>query len=153
MNLKNPYTFLFIIFVVSAVADIALNDLTKTQLGRTSRIITSLLDYFKGKLIIESAVYAGITVVVATMILMSITTHLLGFMVPSNWSQLGTAMIIAYVIGYGLDVAIEQLKVFGSSLDHYYRVAGAGHWGAFSFEVALVASFLVQQYLLPALIR
>lgn len=151
MPRENQFAFLFIIFVVSAVADIALNDLTNTQLGRTSRIITSLLDYFKGKLILESAAYAGLTVVVATMILMVITAHLIGFTVPTTWEQLGVAMVIAYGVGYALDVAIERLKIFGNTLDRYYRVAGAGHWGAISFEVALVVTFIIQRYVVPYL--
>lgn len=151
MPRENPLAFLFIIFVVSAIADIALNDLTNTQLGRTSRIITALLDYFKGKLILESAAYAGITVVVATMIVMVITAQLLEFTVPTTWEQLGVAMAIAYGVGYALDVAIERLKIFGNTLDRYYRAAGAGHWGAISFEVALVVTFIIQRYVVPYL--
>ena len=144
-------SFLFIIFVVSAVADIVLNDLTKTQLGRTSEIITSLEDYFRGKTILESALYAGITIVVASVLLLAITSRFAGFAVPSSWKQLGIAMLFAYGIGFVLDIVIERSRVFGSSLDRYYRVAGAGHWGAIAFLVALLCAFLIQQYLLPIL--
>lgn len=148
---KNPFTFLLIIFIVSAFADIVLNDLTRTQLGRTSRIITSLIDYFKDKLVLESALYAGITIVVATVLLITITMQLFKFRVPTTFTELGLMMLVAYPLGFIADVAIEKLKIFGTSLDHYYRVAGAGHWGAIAFEVALISAFVVHQGLLPIL--
>ena len=148
--MKDGFAFLFIIFVVSAISDIILNDLTKTKLANKLKIMHTLINYYKGKFILKCAVSAGLTIVVAAVILMFIT-HFIGFLAPTTWKQLLVSIVIAYAVGYTLDVAIYRSKIFGNALNDYYRVAGAGKWGAISFEVALITSFIIQHYFIPLL--
>ena len=55
-----PATFIFIVFVVSVMADITLNDLSRKPLSKhiTSPIILALRPYFKEKSILVAGVYA-----------------------------------------------------------------------------------------------
>ena len=102
------------------------------------KIILSLTPYFKNKSIIKSAVYAGITVVIALLINMTLSKSILNFYLPNNLNNLVKFLCIAFPLGYTIDVLIERLKIFGNSLDTYYKVAGSGL--SYSFEVVSVYS-------------
>ena len=67
---------------------------------------------------------------------------LFGFYVPSGRVNLVLTSILGFIIGWVLDVLVKKLKPFGSSLDPYYEVAGAGFWGAVALVFAIVMSFL-----------
>ena len=70
--------FIIIVFIVSVFSDILLNILSTNTLIKkyNFKIIMSLIPYFKNKSVIQSAVYAGITVVVVLLINMLITKNL-----------------------------------------------------------------------------
>ena len=140
--------FIIIVFIVSAISDILLNLLSKNQLTKeyNLRIILSLKPYFKNKSMIESAVYAGITIIVALLINMLISKSILGFYIPRNNSELIKFICIAFPLGYIIDIMIDKFKIFGSSLDLYYKVAGAGLWGALAFVFSIIISYLIQKY-------
>lgn len=146
-------TFLFFNFVVSMIADIVLNDLTRPPLSSQfpSKSIQSLYPYFENKSILVAGVYAGLTVLIASCILVLITKKLYGWYVPTNWNQFMIMSFIAFLLGYSLDIIIEKANIFGSSLDLYYKVVGSGLWGALAFLISLFVSFLLQKYLLPLL--
>jgi len=137
--------FIIIVFIVSAISDILLNLLSKNQLTKeyNLRIILSLKPYFKNKSMIESAVYAGITIIVALLINMLISKSILGFYIPRNNSELIKFICIAFPLGYIIDIMIDKFKIFGSSLDLYYKVAGAGLWGALAFVFSIIISYLL----------
>ena len=134
--------FYVVIFVVSFISDIVLNDLSKTNF---SEIITSIKPYFANKTIVESGVYAGLTIISALVPTMIVFRLLLGTgkWVPYTICELFKMMIIAYPIGYVYDIIIDKCKVFGNDLDPYYKIAGAGFWGAVSFEFAIFVSYLI----------
>jgi hypothetical protein len=50
--------------------------------------------------------------------------------------------VIAYVIGYALDVFIYKMNIF-DNLQPFYNEVGAGNGGAVSFLFSLVVSFVV----------
>jgi hypothetical protein len=66
-------------------------------------------------------------------------------LLPNNYTQFIYFCIIAFVIGYILDVAIDKLKIFGSSLDQYYKEYGAGFWGAVAFLFSIVVSYFIEK--------
>ena len=144
----NPSTFLLLNFIVGFVADVALNDMSRYS---DNEIIKSLQLYFREKSIVEAAVYAGITVVVVVLMLMYVTKKMYGFYVPATNNQLLYSIIVSFVLGFVADIVIDKMKIFGSTLDEYYRVAGAGLWGALAIVMSVIVSYIVQKYLLPIL--
>ena len=142
--------FIIIVFIVSALSDILLNLLSRNQLTKdyNLKIILSLKPYFKNKSMIQCAVYAGITIVIALLINILISKILFGFYIPHNNTELIKFILIAFPLGYAIDIIIDKLKIFGSSLDLYYKVAGAGLWGALAFVFSIIISYLIQNIFL-----
>ena len=140
--------FIIIVFIVSLLSDILLNILSKNKLTKkyNLKIILSLKPYFKNKSMIQSAVYAGITIIVALLINMLISNKLLGFYIPHNITELIKFIGIAFPLGYVTDIIIDKLKIFGSSLNLYYKTAGAGLWGALAFVFSIIISYCIQKY-------
>ena len=137
-------TFIFINFMVGFISDIILNDLSKIN----KEIM--LEDYFKNKYIFEAAVYAGLTIAIATILLTASSNIFLNFCLPSNDYQLVIFFILGYVIGYILDYIIYKYKIF-NGLDNYYKKFGAGHYGAFAFLFSLIVSYFIQKNIIPYL--
>ena len=145
-TLKNLYEFPIneVVFfatgiIVAAFSDILLNDLSRFK--QSGEIITSLRTYFDEKPILINALYAAITIFTAMISVSIIFRFAFGSFYPRGFIQLIIYMLIAYPIGYAFDVLIQKTMIFGSSLNKYYDVAGAGHWGAIAFMVAIIPSF------------
>jgi hypothetical protein len=138
--------FIIIVFVVSALSDILLNLLSNNQLTKefNLKIIMSLKPYFKNKTMIRSAIYAGLTIIVALLINILISKNIFGFYVPRNNNELIKFISIAFPLGYVIDIIIDKFKIFGNELDLYYKVAGAGLWGAIAFVFSIIISYLIQ---------
>jgi hypothetical protein len=138
--------FIIIIFIISALSDIILNFLSRNSLIKKYdlKIILSLRPYFKNKSIIRSAIYAGLTIVVALLINILISKNIFGFYIPSNNNELIKFICIAFPLGYIIDIIIDKLKIFGNDLDLYYKVAGAGLWGALAFIFSIIISYIIQ---------
>ena len=147
------HTFLLLNFIVSLFADIVLNDITRNPLSSIfpSKSLQSLQPYFQNKSILLAGVYAGLTVLFATCMLVVVTKIVFGWYVPTTWKQFLFMTLIAFVIGYAFDIWIEKVDLFGPSLHLYYKEVGSGLWGALAFLVSLLVSFIIQKYLLPLL--
>ena len=148
-------TFLLLNFIIAMLSDIALNDIARNKDPKfmNSDIISSLRPYFENKSIIVASIYAGLTICFATLILSLITKPTLGYYVPDNLKQLCIYLIPAFILGYLLDIAIDKLNIFGDSLHTYYKIAGAGLWGALAFIFSIIISYIIQKYLLPLLVK
>jgi hypothetical protein len=147
---NNRIALLFIIinFCVAYVSDNVLNDLSKYS---KIKAFKSLSPYFKKKSIVGAGVYAGITVAIATFLLMILYKIVFNTYLPntnSNQLFLTTFMvyfiffILAYFIGYALDVFIYRMNLF-DNLQPFYNEVGAGNGGALSFLFSLALSFLL----------
>ena len=147
------YTFFFLNFIVSFLSDIVLSDLStnKGQKIFKSDIIKSLRPYFKNKFIIESAIYAGLTIVITLAILSLITYNAFKFKYPTTNRELVIYCSIGFALGYFVDFVIYKTKPFGKELDPYYKIARAGFWGAVAFVFAILISYFLQNNLLPLL--
>jgi hypothetical protein len=154
--LQHRFSILFIIvlFCVSFISDLILNDLTRHPLNKThnSSIIKSLETYFSDKSIIISGIYAGLTVVISYLLL--IMLNLISPLREAVYSKLNnktlykllTELCIAFIFGYIIDVVIYKARIFGSSLDNYYFVAGAGAWGAAAFIFAIIITYVLLRF-------
>ena len=143
-------TFIFINFLVSAFADIVLNDLANHY-----HIFSSLASYFREKTILGAAFYAGLTVAISTILLMLLSKLIFGFYLPktniNSKIQILAFISLAYSLGYVIDKLIEKADLFGPSLKPFYKSYGSGHSGAIAFIISLFISFLLQKYLIPLL--
>jgi hypothetical protein len=140
-----PFTFILIIFFVSFFSDIVLNDLSKYDFN-----IKPLQGYFNKKSIIKCAFIAGLTVVIALLINMLCSYYLFGFIIPMHVIQLTYFCILAFFIGYLIDILIYKFNII-DGLTNYYKVFGAGLWGAIAFIFSIVISYFIQKYILPLL--
>jgi hypothetical protein len=61
--------------------------------------------------------------------------------------------LLAIPVGYLFDILIYKYKVFGTLLDPYYKVAGAGFWGMVSFVFSILISYFIMKQLLPLLLK
>ena len=136
-------TFIFLNFMVSLFSDIVLNDLTR--LGKFENINT-LKPYFENKYILEAGFYAGITVVSCLILLVFLSKKILNFYVPNNFDELFYFILFAYPLGYYYDFLIYKYKIFGNSLEKYYKKLGVGHWGGIAFVFSIIISFILQKY-------
>jgi len=134
--------FLFLNFAVSFMSDIILNDLS-THFN----IVKSLQPYFYKQSIIKCAFDAGMTVLFALMINMFFSYFLFGFIIPKNFTNLINFCILAFLIGYIIDILIYKFKVFGDRLNVYYKNFGAGFWGSVAFVFSIVISYFIQKYI------
>jgi magnesium-transporting ATPase (P-type) len=109
----------------------------------------SLSPYFKKKSIVGAGIYAGLTIAVATILLMILYNAIFNSYLPNTSSfnlSSSTFMvyfiffIIAYFIGYALDVFIYKMNIF-DNLQTFYKEVGAGNGGALSFIFSLTLSF------------
>lgn len=146
--------FLSVLFVVSFFSDIVLNDLTRFPLTtlHSSSILKSLTPYFKSKSIIESGIYAGITVVIAYGLLMflSFGSYPLREVIEKDWvfkhyTTISYELVFAFILGYCVDFLIYKFNIFGTSLNNYYKIAGAGLWGALAFVFAIVITYILMK--------
>jgi hypothetical protein len=143
---KIAVLFIIINFCVAYVSDNVLNDLSKYS---KIKAFTSLSSYFKKKSIVGAGIYAGLTVAVATIILMILYNIIFNTYLPNTKSHhlfsstfivYFIFFIVAYFIGYALDVLIYRMNVF-DDLQPFYTEVGAGNGGALSFLFSLILSF------------
>lgn len=142
----NLMKILLLNFSIGFISDIGLNYLSRQKYA--TKQIKALKFYFERKSIsgepertIISAINAGLTIVVALIITMLLSFILFGFSHPMNLKQLGRFIILAFVVGYALDVLIYKTHLFGKTLDPYYRATGAGLWGALAFIFSILLGY------------
>lgn len=137
------FVFVLINFVVAFISDVILNDLSRNTL-----IFSSLQPYFKNKLISLAGIYAGITIAVATIILLVLFKLSTNKYLPDNTKNVFLFLGMSYFIGYLLDVIIEKYNIFGDSLKPFYKQFGSGNSGAIAFVFSLAISLVIFNYIL-----
>lgn len=147
-NSRIALLFVIINFCVAYVSDNILNDLSKYS---KIKAFKSLSPYFKKKSIVGAGIYAGLTVAFATVLLMFMYNIVFNTYLPNSSSfkyfsstfiVYFTFFILAYIIGYLLDVFIYRMNVF-DNLQPFYNEVGAGNGGALSFLFSLTISFAI----------
>ena len=136
---QNRIVLLFVLinFCVAYVSDNVLNDLSKYS---KIKAFSSLSSYFKTKSIVVAGVYAGLTVAIATIALLFLYRMIFNVYFPNALSTYFVFFVMAYAIGYALDVFIYKMNIF-NNLQPFYNEVGAGVGGALSFMFSLAVSF------------
>lgn len=131
----DKFTLYFVIanFIVAFISDIVLN---------LSGFVQSLQPYFQDRTVLESAIYAGLTILIALFTTMGFSSVLFGFTVPNSNSKLVKYSILAFILGYIIDIIINRMRIFGHSLDLYYSTLGEGFWGAAAFLFSIIISYV-----------
>lgn len=139
-TITEAFIFSLMNYSVSFMSDIALNDLTIKY-----NFFPSLRSYFAGQSIMLSGNAAGLTIVFALIINMFISFYLFGFASPNNNKELMYFCILAFILGYIIDIFIFKAKIFGNRLNTYYKENGAGFWGATAYLFSIIISYLSQK--------
>ena len=100
---SNITTFVFVNFLVSATADIVLNDISNYY-----NLLPSLKPYFREKSILFAALLAGLTIVGATLLLLPLSKLLFGFYVAKTFKQLIMFLALSYPIGFVIIFQINK---------------------------------------------
>lgn len=147
--INNLLYIFFVYFMVSAIADIILNFLSRQTYSPLK--VRALKPYFLRNTIVKnsivrdmiSAFNAGITIVIALIVTMFVSSIIFKFNHPYSLYELFLFVCIAFPIGYMFDYLIYKIEIFGPSLRYFYKLAGAGFWGAMSFITAIVTSYVI----------
>jgi hypothetical protein len=129
-----PILFILLNFLIGFFSDIGLN---------ITNLVPSLKPYFKNRTIIGSALYAGLTILIALLITMLLSSMIFGFLMPLQMEQFYKFIALTAIVGYIADWYIYKAKVFGSDLDEYYKSLGIGFWGSAAFVFSVVTSYLL----------
>lgn len=132
--------FIFLNFCVAFISDVILRFLSTQNINP---IITSLKPYFKNKSIMYAGFLAGLTIVSALLISLSVSYLCFGFLIPSSYNEMIYFLLISFILGYIIDYLIYKWQLFGKSLNQYYQLAGAGFWGALAFLFSLIISYIL----------
>lgn len=128
----NKITIFFLLnFIVGFLSDLVIRDLV------TIGYMQSLNEYFKDKLIIESGIYAGLTIIITLGII---------YLIYPKIDNIKEFLAVAFIIGYIVDILIKDYKVFGDSLDAFYEEYSAGLLGSLSIIFTIVISHFIIYY-------
>ena len=136
------YKFILINFFVGFISDLVLNILSRSTYSPTS--IRSLYSYFKHyDSPILTAIYAGLTVIAVLIPVMILSNIIFGFATPVDKIQLLKLLLLSFIFGYLADIIIYKYHIFGNNLDPFYKIAGAGFWGAMSLIFSILVSWQI----------
>ena len=86
---------------------------------------------------------AGLTIVSALLISLSVSYLCFGFIIPLSYNEMIYFLLISFILGYIIDYLIYKWQLFGESLNQYYQLAGAGFWGASAFLFSIIISYIL----------
>jgi len=150
---------LLLYFIIGFFADLVLNYLSRQTYAPAT--VKALEIYFERKEIksaswraIISGVNAGLTIVGVLLIVMGLfklTLAMTSGTSTSAWhpttpKQLLYFLLLAFPIGWAADVIIYKTQLFGPSLNPYYKIAGAGLWGALAFIFSILVSYFLLKW-------
>ena len=147
---------LLLYFIIGFLADLVLNYLSRQTYAPAT--VKALEIYFERKEIksaswraIISGVNAGLTIVGVLLIVMGVYKLTLASASSTTWhpttpKQLLYFLLLAFPIGWAADVIIYKTQLFGPSLNPYYKIAGAGLWGALAFIFSILVSYFLLKW-------
>lgn len=147
------YKLISIYFFIGFISDVILNYFSRQTYVPVPASIKALKVYFlrssiKNSLIrdLVSAINAGLTIVAAIILTMSLSYLIFQFAHPRTLTQLFRFLLIAFAVGYVMDVFIYKTELFGPTLNPFYKIAGAGFWGAMAFIFAILVYVFIDYY-------
>ena len=152
--MKNTVSVILLIyFFIGFLSDLVLNYLSRQSYAPAT--VKALEIYFERKEIksaswraIISGVNAGLTIVGVLLIVMGLfkLTSSTSTWHPTTPKQLLYFLLLAFPIGWAADVIIYKTQLFGPSLNPYYKIAGAGLWGALAFIFSILVSYFLLKW-------
>ena len=106
------FIFIFLNFFLAFGSDIILN-----YLSYNYGIVESLKPYFKTRSVFGAAFAAGLTIVSALLINMLASYFILGFTIPKDDKELIYFCILAFIMGYIIDIYIIQQEQLSTHLN------------------------------------
>ena len=144
------YKLIGIYFFIGFVSDVLLNYLSRQAYAPPS--IKALKIYFLRPSIknpvlrdLISAINAGLTIAAAIILTMSLSYLIFNFSHPKTLVQLFKFVLIAFPLGYVMDIFIYKTELFGPTLNPFYKLAGAGFWGAMAFIFSIIVQMFLQK--------
>lgn len=144
------YKFILTYFFIGFISDLLLNYLSRQTYAPPS--IKALRVYFQRTAIKNvvvrdfiSATNAGLTVVGAILVTVFISLKVFKFYQPHSLSQLFQFLLLAFPVGYVMDILIYKFAVFGPTLNPFYKIAGAGFWGGMSIVFSILVCYAIFQ--------
>jgi hypothetical protein len=129
-------------FFIGFFSDLMLNYLARQSFAPAT--IQALRVYFKSNNnAIVTAIYAGLTIVAVLLVTMGLSQLLFNFGHPRTVPELLKFLLLAFPLGYLADIIIYKTELFGPTLNPYYKLAGAGFWGAAAFIFSIFLSFII----------
>jgi hypothetical protein len=145
------YKLISIYFFIGFISDVILNYLSRQTYVPVPASIKALKVYFlrssiKNSLIRDliSAINAGLTIVAAIILTMCLSYLIFHFVHPRTLTQLFKFLLIAFPVGYLMDIFIYKTELFGPTLNPFYRIAGAGFWGAMAFIFSILVAYVIE---------
>lgn len=142
------FDILLIYFFIAFNSDLLLNYLSRQTYAPDS--IRALKIYFMRQSIknshlrdFVSATNAGLTVVLAIMVTLFLAKVFFNMSHPRSLKELLRFLLIAFPVGYLMDIAIYKTQLFGPTLNPFYKIAGAGFWGAMAFIFSILACYCI----------
>ena len=142
------YLISLLYFFIGFLSDIVLNYLSRQTYAPAT--IKALKVYFsrpgiKNALLRDtvSAAYAGLTIVAALLVTMIFAQLMFNFTYPRSLTQLYQFLLLAFPIGYLMDILIYKTELFGPTLNPFYKIAGAGFWGAMAYIFAIIIAYFI----------
>ena len=142
------YLISLLYFFIGFLSDIVLNYLSRQTYAPAT--IKALKVYFsrpgiKNPLLRDtvSATYAGLTIVAALLVTMFFAQLIFKFSHPRSRTQLYKFLLLAFPIGYLMDILIYKTELFGPTLNPFYKIAGAGFWGAMAYIFAIIIAYFI----------
>jgi len=147
------YGFILLLyFIISFFSDLVLNYLSRQSYAPDT--VKALEFYFERKEIksavwraIISGVNAGLTIVGVLLIVMVLYHSVTNHWHPTTPKQLFSFLLLAFPIGWAADVFIYKTQLFGPSLNPYYKIAGAGLWGALAFIFSILVVYFLLKWI------
>jgi hypothetical protein len=142
------FDILLIYFFIAFNSDLLLNYLSRQTYAPAP--IRALKIYFLRQSIknshlrdFVSAANAGLTIVLAILVTLFLANLFFKMGHPRSLPQLFRFLFIAFLVGYLMDIAIYKTQLFGPTLNPFYKIAGAGFWGAMAFIFSILASYSI----------
>jgi hypothetical protein len=140
---------IIIYFFIGFISDIILNVLSRQTYAPASiqalRVYFLRKSSFKSPFIVDiiSAINAGLTIVAVLLVTMLLSFLFFHFWHPRTLTELWKFMLLAFPLGYIADIIIYKTELFGPTLNPFYKIAGAGFWGAVAFLFSIAVSYIV----------
>lgn len=124
-------------YIIGFISDIILN---------LTNLIPELRPYFDNKSIIQAGHYAGLTIIISLSIIQIIYYIFYQKIIIQAGSKsvdLIRFLLFSAIIGYYIDIIIEEKEIFGESLYPYYNKYGSGIFGSIAILFTIIISLII----------